>query len=202
MKTLKLLLILVCLVMGLSSFVFGKTATGSAVPKKTVTNNKKILKSAKGAKVLPGPFRVKNVTFNMVSVNGKRYLAAAVMFNRNVDASTVNENSNIRMLRKNENHFWVDASTQNNTVRVRPNFITWLCGKQLESGAYVMHLRGTIKSADGIFLDCNGDGVGEGGNLPAYESKLYKSPVLPPRELEEKVDTEMIKELLDKVYDE
>ncbi len=37
-----------------------------------------------------------------------------------------------------------------------------------------MHLRGTIKSADGVFLDCNGDGKGEGGSLPAYESQLYQ----------------------------
>ena len=40
-----------------------------------------------------------------------------------------------------------------------------------------MHLRGTIKSTDGVFLDCNGDGVGEGGKLPAYESQPYQATV-------------------------
>lgn len=41
-----------------------------------------------------------------------------------------------------------------------------------------MYLRGTLKSADGVYLDCNGDGKGEGGYLPAYESQLYYAKVL------------------------
>lgn len=82
---------------------------------------------------------------------------------------------NDRLLTQNSNNFWVDASTQNNIVRIRPNFITWVCGLPLqEDGTYKMHLRGTIRSKDGQYLDCNGDGKGEGGSLTAYESQTYQ----------------------------
>jgi hypothetical protein len=196
MKNFILTLTLLCFVMGLSSFAFAKTKTGSTTPRTWVKANDTILKSKK-VKVVPGVFKVKNVTFQTVFLNNKKHLVAAVVFNKNIDASTVRENVNIRMLRKNEQHFWLDVSTQNNVVRVRPNFITWLSGKPLESGVYIMHLRGTIKSADGVYLDCNGDGKGEGGSLPAYESKLYQSPVHPPLDLEEKETTERLKDLID-----
>jgi hypothetical protein len=139
--------------------------------------NQNIPKSIKGAVAVPGPFRVKQVIFKELSVNNKTYLAAGVVFSRNLDPATVKQNVNIRLLRKNENNFWVDASTQNNTVRINPSSIAWLCGAPLETGYYVMHLRGTIKSADGVYLDCNGDGKGEGGNLPAYESQLYHAEI-------------------------
>lgn len=122
----------------------------------------------------PAPFRVKSVQFHTISVNNQSHLVAAVVFNNNIDASTVQQNLNIRLLKKNESHNWVDLSTQNNTVQIRPNFITWVSGAPLENGYYVMHLRGTIKSSDGLFLDCNGDGVGEGGALPPYESKIHQ----------------------------
>lgn len=195
MKNYKLIIIIICLVMGLNNFVLAKAKTDPAIPGKTVKKNNTILKSKK-VKQVPGVFRVKHVTFKTIILNGKKHLSAAIVFNKNINASTVKENNNIRMLRKNEQHAWLDASTQNNVVRVRPNFITWVCGKPLKDGVYVMHLRGTIKSTDGIFLDCNGDGKGEGGSLPAYESKLYLSPLHPPRDLEE-ADSERIKNLLD-----
>ena len=128
-------------------------------------------------------------------LNNKTHLVAAVVFNRNVDATTVQENGNIRLIRKNENHFWVDASTQNNKVRIGPNFITWVCGAALETGYYKMLLRGTIKSADGVYLDCDGDGKGEGGSLPAYESQLYHAVV---RDLE-MIDPEDLENLRERI---
>lgn len=35
-----------------------------------------------------------------------------------------------------------------------------------------------MKSADGVFLDCNGDGIGERGNLPAYESQIFQASTI------------------------
>jgi len=143
---------------------------------KPATSAKEPIKGAK-VKVKPGPFRVKQVQFKKFVVDNQPRIAAAVIFNRNLDVSSVQQNMNIRMLRKNENHFWVDASTQNNVVRISSNSITWLCGAPMETGFYKMYLRGTLKSADGVYLDCNGDGKGEGGYLPAYESQLYQAVV-------------------------
>ena len=197
MKNLKLLIALLCLVIGLSTPVFAKSNVSSAISKKTVKPARTIPAATKGVKYVPGVFKVQNVTFKTVSLNNKTHLAAAIVFNKNINASTVVQNVNIRMLKKNEQHFWLDASTQNNIVRVRPNFITWVCGKPLESGGvYVMHLRGTIKSSDGVFLDCNGDGKGEGGALPAYESKLYQSTLTPIDPANEAL-VEKLKDLVD-----
>jgi hypothetical protein len=145
-----------------------------------------IPKSVKGAKALTA-FRVRQVMFNKVTINNQTHIAAAVVFNKNIDAATVKQNVNIRLLKKTPDNFWVDASTQNNTVQIRPNFITWVCGAPLvETGTYKMHLRGTIKSTGGQYLDCNGDGKGEGGNLPAYESQTYQAVVGLILDLEEK----------------
>jgi hypothetical protein len=130
-------------------------------------------------------FRVKEVRFERVIQNNQEYLAVAVIFNKDIDASTVQQNSNIRLLKQDANNFWVDASTQNNNVNVRPNFITWLSGAPIEAGGlYKMHLRGTIRSTDGVSLDCDGDGQGEGGALPPYESQTYRAPGI-IRDLEE-----------------
>ena len=154
------------------------TAFGESSPRQNPARvNQNIPKSTKGAVAVPGPFRVKQVIFREVTVDNKTYLAAGVIFSRNIDAATVQPNVNIRLLQKNENNFWVDASTQDNTVRINPSSIAWLCGAPLETGYYRMHLRGTVKSADGVYLDCDGDGKGEGGKLPAYESQLYHAVV-------------------------
>lgn len=163
-----------CLISLGSTPAFAKSQPALTGQKRAADAKQAMPKTAKGAKIKPGPFRVKEVTFKEMTINNQKRLVVAVVFNRNVNASTVIPNSNIRLLRKNENHFWVDASTQNNKVNIRPNFITWVSGATpLEPGIYIMHLRGTIKSADGIYLDCDGDGKGEGGSLPAYESKMY-----------------------------
>ena len=177
MKAMKIGMIFLCALLLVAPLVFAKEMSGAAGSKAITGVKKAVPKTMKGAKVVPEAFRVQKVSFQQVILNNRPHLAAAVVFNRNVAAASVKENLNIRLLRKNENHFWVDASTQNNTVRIRPNFITWVSGAPLETGVYRMHLRGTIKSADGVFLDCNGDGVGEGGNLPAYESQLYQATV-------------------------
>lgn len=166
--------VLICFVLLWSALAFGKGQPAHDSPNTTNDVKQFIPQNLKGAKIKPGPFRVKNVTFKEITVGNQKRLVVAVIFNRNVNASTVKPNINIRLLTKNENHFWVDASTQNNKVNIRPNFVTWVSGAPLEPGIYIMHLRGTIKSADGIYLDCNGDGKGEGGSLPAYESKMYQ----------------------------
>jgi hypothetical protein len=183
MKQFKPGIMFVFLVAGWSALAFAASGTDSANPKTTIKSDETVPKSIKGATAKPGPFRVKQVQFKEMVVNNQTRLVAAVIFNRNVDASSVQQNVNIRLLKKNENHFWVDASTQNNIVKIRPSFITWVSGAPLETGVYIMHLRGTIKSADGVYLDCNGDGKGEGGNLPAYESQMYQAHVV---DLEEK----------------
>lgn len=174
MKRAMLSMVTVCFALMLSAPAFGKGAPSpegqrSAGDVKPYSN-----KHIKGANIKPGPFRVISVSFKEITVQNAKRLVAAVVFNRNVDAATVLPNNNIRLLKKNQNHQWVDAATQNNTVNVRPNFVTWVSGAALEPGVYIMHLRGTIKSRDGIYLDCNGDGKGEGGALPAYQSQMYQ----------------------------
>ena len=180
-----------CLVAGMNSPCLAEAQkrpaqSGAADIRK---DNAKI-KSTKGVKAAPQPFRVQNVQFQKVQHDGTTRLAVGVVFNKEIDPATVQQNVNIRLLRKNEQHVWVDASTQGNVVNVRPTFITWLSGAQLETGVYIMHLRGTIKSKDGLYLDCNGDGKGEGGNLPAYESQMYNAIVqtLAPIENTDKLD--------------
>ncbi|MEJ2154945.1 MAG: hypothetical protein P8X96_06395 [Desulfobacteraceae bacterium] len=121
-------------------------------------------------------FRVTRVEFKTISINNQNHLAVGVVFNKNIDSVTVKQNQNIRLLKRTPSNFWVDASTRNNTVRIRPNVTTWVCGAALEEhGTYKMHLRGTIKSSDGEYLDCNGDGKGEGFSLPAYASQTYQA---------------------------
>jgi hypothetical protein len=172
------LIAVLCFVVGMNSFCFAEAQlrrTKSQAADISKDNAK--IKSIKGARTAPQPFRVQRVQFQKVQHDGTTRLAVGVIFNKEIDPATVQENVNIRLLRKNEQHFWVDASTQGNVVNVRPTFITWLSGTQLETGVYIMHLRGTIKSRDGLYLDCNGDGRGEGGNLPAYESQMYNAVV-------------------------
>ena len=174
MKPIIAYVVTVCSVLMLTALAFGK-GQPALEDQETAPNVKQLMrKNVKGATIKPGPFRVKSVTFKEMTINNQKRLVAAVVFNRNVNAVTVHPNNNIRLLKKNENHFWVDVTTQNNKVNVRPNFVTWVSGAPLEPGIYIMHLRGTIKSADGIYLDCNGDGKGEGGSLPAYQSQMYQ----------------------------
>ena len=176
MKRAMMYLLLACLIPGLNSPAFGESKPGSANPK-TTPAHRAVSKSTKGISVLPGPFRVKQVIFKTVANNNQTFLVAAVIFNRNLDKASVQKGVNVRMIKKNENNFWLDASSQN-TVRINPNSIVWTSGTPLETGYYKMVLRGTLKSADGVYLDCNGDGKGEGGYLPAYESQLYYAKVL------------------------
>lgn len=118
------------------------------------------------------PVRVKSVQFGNVPYNGEPHLAVGIVFTKEIDAATVQPNTNIRLM-KQENGFWVDLATQGNTVRIMAKHITWLSGAALTAGSYRMHLRGTIKDTDGLYLDCNNDGVGEGGHLPAYDSPIH-----------------------------
>ncbi|MCP3875989.1 MAG: hypothetical protein GY699_22925 [Desulfobacteraceae bacterium] len=170
MKYINIGIIVFCFL--LTNYSIGLSKERNISPRQS--NSVNIPRPVKGAAALPSSFRVKSTTFKKVNINNDMRLVAAVVFNKNIDASSVIENVNIRLLKKNNNHFWVDVEKHNNIVRIRPNFITWVCGASLSDGIYVMHLRGTIKSSDGLYLDCDGDGKGEGGNLPAYESALFQ----------------------------
>ena len=121
--------------MGMNSPVYAEEQSGN---RKTEAENasrgQTSVRPSKGVTVLPGPFRVQSVQFKEVTIGGKPHLSAAVIFNKKIDPSTVQENVNIRMLKKNENHFWIDASTQGNVVQVRPTFITWVSGAELQTG--------------------------------------------------------------------
>lgn len=139
------------------------------------------IKTGKALEAKDVPVRVKDVQFTEVEYNGETHLAAGVVFTKSIEAATVQPNVNIRLL-KEQNGFWVDVSTQNNVVRIMPKHISWLSGAPLESGSYRMHLRGTIRDTDGLYLDCNNDGVGERGNLPAYDSPIHSVEI---RNLEE-----------------
>jgi hypothetical protein len=183
MKTATTAVLSGCLMLVLCAPVFGGEPM-QVEPQKARIKPKAPIASKKKMMTLKS-FMVKEVRFEKILLNNQEHLAAAVIFNRNIDAATVQRGTNIRLLKQDANNFWVDASTQNNTVNVRPNFITWVSGAPLEAGAlYKMHLRGTIKSTDGQYLDCDGDGQGEGGNLPPYESQTYRAPGI-IRDLEE-----------------
>ncbi|MCP4020433.1 MAG: hypothetical protein GY729_01205 [Desulfobacteraceae bacterium] len=170
MKLFKFVFIVVVFVISSCPLVLSKSSSTST----STRVDDRVHKGTKAVLAVPNAFRVKGVIFQKVVFNNTPRLVAVVKFNKNIDASTVQENFNIRMIKKNENHFWLDASTQNNVVRVRPNFITWVSGAPFADGYYKMLLRGTIKSSDGIYLDCDGDGKGEGGYLPDYESQLFQ----------------------------
>lgn len=139
------------------------------------------IKTGKALEARDVPVRVKDVQFTQVEYNGETHLAAGVVFTKPIEAATVQPNVNIRLL-KEQNGYWVDVSTQDNVVRIMPKHISWLSGAVLESGSYRMHLRGTIRDTDGLYLDCNNDGVGERGNLPAYDSPIHTVEI---RNLEE-----------------
>jgi len=132
------------------------------------------IKTGKALEANDVPVRVQSVQFDEVSWNGTHHLAVGVIFTKEIDPASVQQNLNIRLL-KEENGFWVDVSTQGNVVRIMQKHISWLSGAPLETGSYRIHLRGTIKDKNGLYLDCNNDGIGEGGNLPAYDSQIYSA---------------------------
>lgn len=176
MKSFKLKLLITCLLLAVCAQVFGDPMPLDPGKAGLIHKRPKVTKEMMKAW---NAFRVKQVKFEKIVLNNQEHLAVGVIFNKNIDASTVQENLNIRLLKQDNNNYWVDASTQNNIVNVRPNFITWVSGAPVVGGVlYKMHLRGTIKSTDGKYLDCDGDGTGEGGALPAFESQTYQAPGL------------------------
>ncbi len=130
--------------------------------------------SPKKVKLAPISFRVKKVTFKEISVNLKTHLAVIIEFNKPVKASSVVTGTNCRVL-KEDNGFWIDAyPTAGSNLRVVDRYITWAMGSPVNSnGPHKVHLRGTIKATSGEYMDCNNDGKGEGGSLPAYNSQIY-----------------------------
>jgi hypothetical protein len=53
-----------------------------------------------------------------ISINNQTHVAAAVVFDKNIDAASEKQILNIRLFKKAPDNFWVDASTQNNTVKI------------------------------------------------------------------------------------
>jgi len=157
--------------------ILAKAQKVGVTSKTKSTTNRVKKRDMKGSLAKPLPFQVKNVKFKEIKYAGTTRLAFTVTFNNSVDPVTVKQNSNIRLLKIDNNHFWRDASTQGNIVRVTSHTIAWLSGAALETGVYIVHLRGTIKNKYGTYLDCDGDGKGEGGKLPAFESKMYQAHV-------------------------
>ncbi len=88
MKTLNSFMILIYLVMSFSTFAFAKAKPRST---NSNTNIKPITvkpEQKTNYTITQMPFRVQSVQFKLVPFNGKHYLAAAVVFNRNVDKSS------------------------------------------------------------------------------------------------------------------
>jgi len=125
----------------------------------------------------PDSFQVRKVEFRQVQVEGRARLAVLIEFNREVDPGSIRHGVNLRVLRH-DNGFWVDAFPSGSRYEVTDRFIDWVAGAPIDPGVFKVHLRGTIKDVGGNFLDCNYDGQGEGGNLPAYESETYSGEAL------------------------
>ena len=126
---------------------------------------------------LPDSFQVRKVEFRQVQVDNRARLAVLIEFNREVDPGSIRHGDNLRVLRY-DNGFWVDAFPSGSRYEVTDRFIDWVAGAPIDPGTFKVHLRGTIKDAGGNSLDCNADGRGEGGNLPAYESQTYSGEAL------------------------
>jgi len=166
----------------LLSFLVSYSVNAAVLEKPNIPSNIREISKIKTGKALEAkdvPVRVQSVQFGEVLWNGAPHLAAGVSFTKEIDPASVQQNYNIRLL-KEENGFWVDVSTQGNVVKIMQKHISWLSGVPLETGSYRIHLRGTIKDKFGLFLDCNNDGIGEGGNLPAYDSQIYNAVVEDP----------------------
>ncbi|PLX97670.1 MAG: hypothetical protein C0622_12705 [Desulfuromonas sp.] len=128
---------------------------------------------------VPKSFRVGKVTFQQVSNNNQKFLAVAVEFNHPVDRISIIPGNNFRLM-KESNGFWIDAyPVAGSNLRVINNVVTWIMGTPVVEGNHKMHLRGTIRDTSGAYLDCNNDGVPEGGNLPAYDSQIYHIGSIP-----------------------
>lgn len=167
--------LLVVLIFCLSNPMVYAAAWGSKGKKRGAAGSSAKSKPGTPARALlsKGPLQVKKVHFRKVKVFGKTRVEARVVFTRAIDPSSVTLNNNVRMLRRNEQKFWVDAAKQGNFVDIQPTYIRWTSGAQARTGVYIMRLMGTVKAADGTYLDCDGDGRGEGGALPAYESRMF-----------------------------
>ena len=107
MNYFKGVVIVLCFIFGVSVLAFGEAQKNPYLPNAVKSANKFLPQAIKGAQVVPGPFVVQSVQFSTIVVNNRTHLVAAVMFNRNVDASSIQENVNIRLLKQKENNFWV-----------------------------------------------------------------------------------------------
>ncbi len=115
-------------------------------------------------------FRVNSSSIRFLTIDKKLYLTAGVKFNKTPDTSTINQGMNFRILYRDSNGFWRDAFNTDGIITRIGNTIKWQSPTPGSEGSYKIHLRGTIRDLNGEELDCNNDGKGEGGSLPAYES--------------------------------
>jgi hypothetical protein len=129
-------------------------------------------------------FRVIQVVFEVVPYNNESILAALIEFNKPVDAATIVKGVNLRLLREDDENsgFWNDAYPSTDlivrVVQGHERYVAIGSLNPLNYGNYKVHIRGTImstatKSSGAEYLDCNGDGTPEGGQLPAYNSHIF-----------------------------
>ena len=162
-------LVIFAVILGVPSLSW---AEKTLVPMIDKTRNLPI--SPKEKVTIPKSFRIGKVTFQEVLNNNQKYLAVAVEFNHPVDRSSIVPGNNFRLMKEN-NGFWVDAyPLAGSNLRVVNNVVTWIMGTPAVDGNHRLHARGTIRDTSGAYLDCNNDGIAEMGNLPAYDSQVYR----------------------------
>lgn len=110
--------ILIVLLLLLCSIAHAKTSERKAI-KSNIREISKIKTGNIALKVKDVPVRGQSVQFGEVQVDGELHLAAGIIFTKEIDAATVNQTQNLRLLRE-ENGFWVDVSPQGNVVRIMP----------------------------------------------------------------------------------
>ncbi|UCG35703.1 MAG: hypothetical protein JSW17_02590 [Candidatus Omnitrophota bacterium] len=176
-KILKVGLILTYLVLGLTVSLWAirtKTFTGPRLKSRETLRKPRGTSITKTLKI-PQSFQVVDSKFRYVTVGNEVHLKVDVTFNKNVDLSSISLGNNFRMLRRNQAGFWVDVHKTHDSIQGFGKKVIWSSNEWAAEGALKLHLRGTIKSTGGDFLDCNGDGKAEGGYPPPYESSIFYS---------------------------
>jgi hypothetical protein len=118
-------------------------------------------------------FQVVNLSIGYVVLDDNLHFKIIVDFNKNIDLSHIHFGNNVRWLVKDVNGNYIDAYPEGGHLQVEGKQLIWTSKSPAIQGSQKLLLKGTLKSVDGKYLDCDGDGDGEGGNLPTYESIVY-----------------------------